>query len=123
MIEGFVNGALEPIVIVRVRSRSGREQEFEAVVDTGFTEFLTVGSELVDELQLEYSGVNNLVLADGSVESFDVYDATVMWNGSPKRVRALVSDAIPLLGMRMLEGYSLLVEVVDGGRVVIESYE
>lgn len=61
-----------------------------------------------------------MVLGDGSEASLDVYGVTVLWEGVPKRVDAYAADTTPLVGMSMLDGHSLYVEVEDGGRVVIQ---
>ena len=121
MVRGVVNTYLEAIVNLTVGGPSGQTQEVEAVVDTGFTEYLTVTPSLVRDLQLDLGGVMTMVLANGMEEDFQFFNATVMWNGRPRDVRMLVSDARPLLGMVMLRGHSLYVEVVKGGQVEIEA--
>ena len=120
MIEGVVNAALEATVILIVIGSSGQPREIEAVVDTGFSEFLTLSPELIAELQLEYSGVDYLVLANGSVENFEVFNATVAWDGQTRHIEAYAVGSTPLIGMRLLHGHSLYVEVVEGGRVVVQ---
>ena len=55
--------------------------------------------------------------------SFDVYETTALWNGEPRRVDAYASDTTPLVGMRLLNGHDLHVQVKDGGRVVIQAME
>jgi len=42
-----------------------------------------------------------------------------MWDGQARRVDVQAVDAPPLAGMTMLEGHSLLINVVMGGAVVI----
>ena len=42
MIEGVVNAAYEPVVVLAVQGPSGQASEIEAIIDTGFTGFLTV---------------------------------------------------------------------------------
>ncbi len=44
----------------------------------------------------------------------------VLWDGLAGYTEADASDTTPLVGMRLLDGYSLYIEVEDGGRVVIE---
>ena len=63
------------------------------------------------------AGYSRVVLADGSDVALD----TVLWDGRPRRVVAYVSEAAPLVGMALLAGYQLCVDVEDGGRVVIEA--
>ena len=102
---------------------SGRAREVEAVIDTGFTGFLSLPSALVTELGLPFLTNESAMLADGSLVRFNVHDATALWDGRPRRVYAHLSDATPLVGMRMLDRHNLNIDVEDGGRVVIQAKE
>ena len=62
-----------------------------------------------------------MTLADGSEARFDVYMATVLWDGQRRHVGAYESESIPLVGMRLLNRHSLFIEVEDGGRVLIQA--
>ena len=123
MIRGVVNAAHEAIISLPVQGPSGQSLEFEAVVDTGFSEFLTLPPALVTELQLPPVSNALAILADGSEATFDVYGVTVLWDGRARDVVAYAADTIPLVGMALLESHSLYVEVEDGGRVVIQARE
>ncbi len=120
MVEGIVNARLEAIVNLTLSGPSGREREIDAVVDTGYTEFLTLSPKLVAELRLDFVRVDFLVLADGSVETFHVFELSVMWDGRPTLIEAHQANSIPLVGMGLLHHNSLFVEVVEGGRVVVQ---
>ena len=121
MVEGVVNSRLEAIVTLTVSGPSGLSRVIDAVIDTGFSEFLTVPPELATELELDYLTLAEMVLADGSVEKFDVFKLMVMWDGHSRQVEAHVSNSIPLAGMGMLEDHDLHVEVRKGGKVLVES--
>ena len=121
MIEGVVNTDHEAVVTLAVHGPSGRTREIEAVVDTGYSGFLTVTPALVAELGLDYRGRSRATLADGSEVSFEVYDLTVLWDGRARHIRGDVADTAPLLGMSLLDAHRLCVDVEDGGRVVIEA--
>ena len=95
----------------------------DAVVDTGFTRFLTLPPAMVAELGLAYRGVNSVILADGSETTLEVYGVTVLWDGQPRQVVAYVSDTTPLIGMSLLHSHNLNIDVVDGGSVVIQAGE
>jgi predicted aspartyl protease len=58
-------------------------------------------------------------LADGTIMAFDVYVAIVEWHGQPRTVEVEAADAQPLLGMAMMQGSDLRIQVVPGGSVTI----
>ncbi|MDE2766651.1 MAG: clan AA aspartic protease [Chloroflexota bacterium] len=121
MIEGVVNAAYEPIVTLGIQGPTGQASVIEAVIDTGFTGFLTVTPALVSELGLRYLTRGWASLADGSEVPFDVYDVTVLWDGRPVRVEADAADTTPLVGMRLLDRHNLNMDVENGGRVIIQA--
>ncbi|MDE2803192.1 MAG: clan AA aspartic protease [Chloroflexota bacterium] len=121
MILGTVTGAYEAVISLTVQGPAGQTREVESVIDTGFTGFLSLPSALVTELGLPFLTTESAFLADGSLVSFSVHDATVFWDGHPRRVYVHISDATPLVGMRMLDGHDLNIRVRDGGRVAIEA--
>ena len=123
MIEGVVNAAYEPVVVLDLQGPSGQASEIEAIIDTGFTGFLTVTPALAMELELALEGTSRATLADGSEVTFDVYDVAVLWDGQPKYVLADAADTTPLVGMRMLDRHNLNINVEDGGRIVIQAKE
>ena len=121
MIAGAVNAAHEAVVTLAVSGPAGQTAEIEAVVDTGFTGFLTVTPALAAELDLDFRGTGRATLADGSEATFDTHSIAVLWDGLTRYVEADAADTTPLIGMRLLAGHSLYVEVEDGGRVAIEA--
>ena len=123
MIEGVVNAAYEAVVSLSLRGPEGQNRDIEAVVDTGYTGFLTLPMVLVVELGLPFAYVGRAFLANDDEVEFDVHDVTVLWDGQPRQVRAAATGSTPLVGMLMLNNHDLNVEVVDGGRVVIQARE
>ncbi len=121
MIEGVVNAAYEAVITLTVQGPAGQTQDIDAVVDTGFTGFLTLPSGVVMELGLPFINVSQATLADGSEVTLDVFRATVLWDGEPRYVRAYAADATPLTGMRLLDRHNLNIDVEDGGKVVIQA--
>ena len=49
MIEGVVNSAYEAVIPLSLQGPAGQTQQVEAVIDTGFTGFLTLPPSLVAE--------------------------------------------------------------------------
>jgi len=120
MITGYVNAEREAIVRLRVRgSEPGQEHEIEAVVDTGFTGFLTLPPSLIAALGLPWRGFGEAVLGDGSLHTFDVYRATVNWDGQERTIEVDAADTEPLVGMGLIYGHELRIAAVDGGPVTI----
>ena len=119
MITGSVNTDLEPIVRLVVLGSGSLQQQVEALVDTGFTGYLTLPPAAITALQLTWLGRDQGTLADGSVLLFDVYRGTVLWNGRPRTIEVEAASAQPLAGMTLLERHRLGIEVIDGGAVTI----
>ena len=121
MIEGIVNAAHETVLTLRLQGQAGHTLEIDAVVDTGFSRFVTLPPATVTELGLAFTGINRVVLADGSEVTVDVYGVTVLWDDQTRDVVAYAADTTPLIGMAMLDRHNLNIEVESGGRVVIQA--
>ena len=93
------------------------------MIDTGFNRFLTLPPSLVAELGLPFVTSGRVTLVDGSESSFEVYDVAVLWDGQPRDVYTYAADSTPLIGMSLLDTHNLNIEVVEGGRVVIQARE
>jgi clan AA aspartic protease len=119
MIVGIVQGR-EPRIRLTIRGLRGRQQEIEAVVDTGYTGWLTLPPHVIGALNLPWRSFGCGTLADGSVSLFDVYQAKVVWDG---RVRSVFVDefaATPLVGMALLKGREFRMQARARGRVTIK---
>jgi clan AA aspartic protease len=89
------------------------------VIDTGYTGSLTLPPSFVTALNLNWQKVDRGMLADGSECLFDVFEAELEWDGQLRRVLVDEADTDPLVGMALLSGYELRVEVCSQGRVEI----
>ena len=123
MIEGVVNERYEPVATITVQGPSGYSRQLDAVIDTGFNDFLMLPSSLVSELELPFETRMEVTVADGRVASLPVHNVSILWDGRLTDTYAYTTDATPLVGMLMLDGYDLNVEVKVGGRVVIQASE
>jgi clan AA aspartic protease len=119
MIRGVVNARHEAVVRLRVRGPGGVESDVDVIVDSGFTASLTLPVTMVTALGLARQSGGTAVLADGSVRQFDIWAAEVAWGGTWRAVLVSTVGNEPLLGMRLLAGHKLVVEVVPGGLVEI----
>ena len=123
MIEGSVNANYEAVITLLLRGSARQMREIEAVVDTGYNGYLTLPPMLIAELDLPFQSEGQATLANGSVEFFDVYGVTALWDGQQRFVDAVEANTIPLIGMALMDGHILHLEVTDGGRVVIQLME
>jgi clan AA aspartic protease len=119
MIRGVVNARHEAVVRLRLRGPGAVEADVDVIVDSGVTSSLTLPMTIVTALGLARQSGGTGVLADGSVRLYNFYAAEVEWGGTWRAV--LVSDVgnEPLLGMRLMAGHKLAIDVVPGGLVEI----
>ncbi len=122
MITGEVTSDREAVVSIRVVGPSG-EATVMAVIDTGFTEFLSVPPEIVDRLGLPFVTVMPMKLAGESEAGFDVHVVSVDWDGELRVIPVLKAEGAPLIGMALLRGFRLTVDGIDGGNVLIVHLE
>ena len=121
MITGVVTSNLEAVIRLEVRGPHHDVPEVEAVIDTGFNGWLSLPGSLIDRLRLPWLTRGRVILADGSEHECDVYAATVIWDGQPRRVPVDASETDPLVGMSLLNGFDLHMEVRNGGSVMINA--
>jgi clan AA aspartic protease len=119
MIQGVVTSRHEAVVLLRVRGPAGKESDVGVIVDSGFTSSLTLPMAMVTALGLVRQSGSSAVLADGSVSQFDIYAAEIAWDGNWRSVLVSAIGNEPLLGMGLMAGHKLMVDVVPGGSVEI----
>ena len=119
MIIGNVNASREAIVQLAVFGENQQRQGIKAVTDTGYTGFLTLPSTIISTLNLPWYMQQEGVLGDGNLCLFNVYEASVIWDGQTRAVEINESEIDPLVGMGLLEGYELKIQGVAGGLVTI----
>ncbi len=120
MIAGTVDASYGAMISLRLSGPTGMPIVIEALIDTGFTGYLTVTPEIATELRLPHLSSAQALIADGSLTAFPVFGVTVDWDGQPVAVEAEGADTTPLVGMRLLDGYRLRLDVHLGGRVTME---
>jgi clan AA aspartic protease len=118
MITGRVQGREARIRLTVRGPRKARK--IEAVIDTGYTASLTLPSEVITLLNLKWMSISRGILADGSECLFDVYEARVEWNGVLRRILVDEADTDPLIGMDLMAGHELRMQVRPRGKVTIK---
>lgn len=104
-----------------IRDASGQTLALDAVIDTGFSGYLTLPIATISALQLSYSSSRVFALGDNSQVNLDLYEATILWDGVDKDILVLASEAHPLVGMSLLRGFHIFIDAIDGGEVRIEA--
>ena len=123
MIRGEVarnsDGGLEAWITVSVMDAYGELQQYEVIVDTGFTGWLTLPEAEIRRLGLVRAGSRYSIIASGNQEEFEYCETSVLWHGQLRAIEFFQSIDQPLLGMELLEGSRVSVDAWDGGDVTI----
>ncbi len=117
-MDGVVNAGREPVVPLGL-SAGASVRIVDALIDTGFTGWLTLPPDIVAEMDLRSAGTSYGVLADGQEVALDAYYVTVMLDGTPRRVIAQVAPPPVLAGMELFDGYLICIEDSFGGSVTV----
>jgi clan AA aspartic protease len=118
MMQGVVNPSCEATISLVISNKNRQTKLIDAVIDTGF---LSLPREIIIALNLPWTGIDRGTLGDGSEITFEVYAATVIWDGEYRDIPINEAETDPLLGMNLLYGYDLQIQAVEGGRVTIKT--
>ena len=66
LIEGIVSARYEAVITISIHGPAERMREVDAVIDTGYSEYLMLPPTIVTELDLPLVSINQALLADGS---------------------------------------------------------
>lgn len=121
MMFGSVNNNCEALIKVAVGHVGSPKITVDAVIDTGFTSFFSLPPSVITSLGLPWHYRDIGTLGDGSEVIFEIYKASVIWDGQEQIIDVVASDADPLVGMGLLYGFQLQIEAVEGGLVKIEA--
>lgn len=122
VITGAVTISREAIVRLELIGTGGLKTTVEAVIDTGFTDYLSLPLSVITSLRLAYSQTDKVYLADGSEIAVDQYEVSVVWDGSRRDILVHCLEGSALIGMSLLYDHLLAVQVVDGGSVSINPF-
>ena len=120
MITGVVTVAGTAVIPLTVQGTTGQVETLPAILDTGFNGFLTLPLPQIATLGFPYEGNIEVVLGDGREVKVDVFLGTVVWEGQVREGTILAAEGSPLIGMALLTGSRVCLDVIDGGPVTIE---
>lgn len=119
MISGRVTADREAVIRLEVLGPDRRQEHVDAVLDTGFNGSLTLPSRTVRSLDLPFLSTRRVTLANGTRVVLELYLATVVWHEDEREVPVLQAENGALIGMALLEGSRVTLDVVEGGGVSI----
>ncbi len=119
MITGVVT-ANAAVIAVQLVGTNGQTATLDAIVDTGFNGFLTLPLPEIARLGFAYQGNMEAVLGDGSETMMDMFLGAVRWEGQIREGTVLAAEGTPLVGMALLHGSRVTLDITDGGPVTIE---
>lgn len=120
MIKGKITAYQEAVVELEVGGLNSAAK-IKAVLDTGFTGYLTLPSALINRLNLQQAGEQRAILGDENRVVLKRYVAKVLWHGAERNVFVLQAEGGPLIGMSLLYGSRLILDVVTDGDVTIDA--
>jgi clan AA aspartic protease len=120
MITGVVTEYGTAVVTVSLLALNRNSSTVEAVIDTGFNGFLTLPVPEIARLQFPYEGTMRVELGNGQEVELDVFSGSVLWDGQVRTGLVLAADGTPLIGMALLEGSRVCLDVIANGSVSIE---
>ncbi len=120
-MQGIVDQNCEATIRLVVGDENSQRQVIDAVIDTGFTGFLTLPSSVLTSLNLRLYGREEGTLGDGSTCVFDVYSGLVIWDGALRQIDINASETTPLVGMSLLYGYRIQLDAIEGGAITIQA--
>jgi predicted aspartyl protease len=92
----------------------------EFIVDTAYEGDLTLPQSMLARVEASYIGDRPIRLADGTLRDRAYYRLVLDWDEEERIVEIAEMENSPLLGVELMAGYLLQVEITDGGEVSLE---
>lgn len=120
MLIGRVN-RLQARLAVEILTSDGWYLSVEVVLDTGFSGELTLPSSVIRQMDLISLGNRYAHLATGEEVKLPAWRGIILWDGRPSSVEIIEADGESLLGMGLLVGSRVAIDVREGGVVTVDA--
>ncbi len=120
MVSGQITQTWQARISVDLLGRDGLFQATEFVLDTGFAGDLLLPSDMLRQLRLLPGAEVVGALADGQEIRLNSWRGVARWHGHLRNILILEAEGEPLLGMNLLRGSRVTLEVTRGGSVTID---
>jgi predicted aspartyl protease len=119
MIHGVVTDELEAVIPLELIAADGTIVSMTALVDTGFNGDVALPRRMIEQLACESTGERKAELGDGLIAVLASYSGRVLWNDVERKVSVLAGGG-PLVGMDLLRGWQLSIQIDPGGVVHVK---
>jgi len=120
VIRGSVDSDRQAILSRELFGLNGQPLVVSAAIDTGYDGILTITPDIAAALQSPFRETRTYELGNGELVDFPIHDVTLMWDEQTRNVAAIVTSGGVLVGMSLLHGFTLFIDVIDGGEIRIE---
>lgn len=97
MMQGVVNTNCEAVLPLIISNQNRQTRLIDAVIDTGYTGYLSLLSEIIVALNLTWVGVDRGTLGNGTETTFEVFAATIVWDGKYRNIPVNKAETIQAL--------------------------
>ena len=120
-MEGYVSTApRESRLTVDILDNGGTATPIEFAIDTGFTGFMTLPTEVIGDLGLQHLADDQpMILSHGQSFVTSIYAAMAIWHGVTMRIIVIAMPGRPTIGMHLPWGSDVAIAVRENGRVAI----
>ena len=109
--KGIINDKLAPIIKIDVQES---KEQIETILDTGFNGELMFPKKTIENLNLEWCGKEDYLVASGEMITTDVYKGHLNWFGKRYVVEVMATSADQsLLGMQLLKSCMISINVPE----------
>lgn len=88
-------------------------------MDTDFNGSLTLPTATITRLGLTWRNRRSAILANGMVEDCDIYTGVTLWDSQPRNILIDAADTDPLVGRRLMSGYTIIIIEDEDGQIVV----
>ncbi len=121
MMQGQVNNKYQAVISLTMYTPNGSEITFaDVLIDTGSDAEVVASASAIQLLGLYYLEPTDLRQVDDEVVTVASFIGEVSWNGSRKEVKVICTGESLLIGMGLLRGHQMNMDIRPGGLVQIE---
>jgi len=110
LVEGIVTDTLDPVVGLTLIGDKDSRKEIRVVIDTGFSGYLYLSEEYVDDILVEYVFTDEFELANGETIIEDAFSGKIIFDDKLTEVFLIfTSSEDSLVGALLLKDFILTI--------------